>query len=193
MIVAFGEAIVAIGSAVADETPSWELAALLAVGILGAITLWWAYFDRMEELWEWALGRAGPSEVGSLARDVYSILHYPMLAGVVLYAVAVEEVLAHPNQHMEPMVQVALALSLVLFLVPIVFATWRAVRGRQFERGIAAVVIAGVVLALGDMAAKNVLLITTVLLVLSMVLEYLRFRTRIRERLISDEARQTAD
>ncbi len=85
MIIAFGEAIVVIGSTVSTEPPSWDLAGVLAVGILGAMALWWAYCDRLEELWEWALGRATLAELGKQARDVYSILHYPMLAGVVLY------------------------------------------------------------------------------------------------------------
>ena len=36
MIIAFGEAIVVIGSTVSTEPPSWDLAGVLAVGILGA-------------------------------------------------------------------------------------------------------------------------------------------------------------
>jgi len=183
MIIAFGEAIVVIGATVADVEPSWELAGLLAVGILGAMALWWSYFDRMEELWEWALLRADEHEVGAMARDVYSILHLPMIGGVILYAVSVEEVFHDPNTPIGdlPYVQVTLGLSLLLFILPIVAATWRAVRGLQFERGLAAVLIAAFVFTAGDMAAKNVLLVTTFLLVIAVTLEYWRFRTRIRE------------
>lgn len=181
MIIAFGEAIVVIGSQVVGETPSWDVALLLTIGIVGAIAMWWAYFDRMEDLWEWGLSQADEHDVGAQARDVYSILHYPMILGVVLYAVAVEEVFHAPNEHMEPMARVALGFSLLLFLIPIVAATWRSVRGIQIERGVAAVVIAAFVFTADGLAAKNVLLVTTVLLVVAMTLEYWRYRTRIRE------------
>ena len=181
MIIAFGEAIVVAGSIIAGVEPSWEVAGILTVGILGAIALWWAYFDRMEDLWEWALVRANVDEVGRLARDVYSILHYPMIAGVVLYAVAVEEIFLRPTDPIEGMVRVTLGLSLLFFLLPIVAATWRTVKVFQFERFIAAIVIPAVVFSSGDMTGRSVLLITTVLLLVTMTAEYWRFRTRIRE------------
>ena len=181
MIIAFGESIVVIGSAITDTDPSWEVAGVLTVGILGAIALWWAYFDRMEELWEWALIRADSREKGRLARDVYSMLHYPMLLGVVLYAVAAEEIFRRPGAPILGMVRVTLGLSLLFFLLPIVAATWRSVKVFQFERFIAAIVIAGFVFSSGEMTGRSVLLITTVLLLVAMTAEYWRFRARIRE------------
>jgi len=186
MIIAFGEAIVAIGAVIADEDPSWEIAGLMAIGILGAIALWWAYFDRMEELWEWAMERADTHEKGVIARDVYSLLHYPMIAGVVLYAVAVEEVFLHPGDPMEGMVKAALGLALLLFLLPIVVATWRTMRAVQYERGVAALAIAGFVFVSGELAAKNVLLVTTVLLLAAMTIEYFRYRESIRQGLATE-------
>ncbi|MDH3498966.1 MAG: low temperature requirement protein A [Acidimicrobiia bacterium] len=176
MINAFGEAIVAVGAVVADVEPSSELAQLLVIGILGAVALWWAYFDRMEELWEGAMARATGQETGRIARDVYSILHFPMIAGVVLYAVSAEEIFLHPNDPIAGMVRVTLGLSLLLFLLPIVAATWRTVQSFQWERAIAAVTIAAIVFGSGEMGAKTVLLVTTVLLLGAMTIEYFRYR-----------------
>jgi low temperature requirement protein LtrA len=53
---------------------------------------WWAYFDRQQEAMEAALREADAQETGRLACDVYLLLHYSMIVGIVVYAVALQEV-----------------------------------------------------------------------------------------------------
>ena len=49
MIIALGEAIIAVGATLADQLPSSEIATHLAIGLALAMTLYWAYFDRAKQ------------------------------------------------------------------------------------------------------------------------------------------------
>ena len=66
MIIALGEAIIAVGASL-DAPSSWELAGYLMTGIGFAIILYWAYFDRAQDIWEDGLRKASPSETGTYA------------------------------------------------------------------------------------------------------------------------------
>lgn len=79
---------------------------LLAVGLASVYALWWAYFDRLQEVMESALRLADTHETGLNARDAFSLLHYPMIAGIVFYAVALEEAFLHPDDPMDGVVAV---------------------------------------------------------------------------------------
>ena len=91
VIIALGESIVAIGvgsDAVVDG--GIVLAATLGVGIAAA--MWWLYFDVTVWLAEDRLARATPGrEQNELARDAYSLLHFPMVAGIVLTALGLKK------------------------------------------------------------------------------------------------------
>jgi low temperature requirement protein LtrA len=86
VIIALGESIVAIGVAVAGVklTPSILAAAVLGLAVIAA--LWWAYFDVFAVLGEQQLSRTSGANRARLARDTYSYLHMPMIAGIVLFA-----------------------------------------------------------------------------------------------------------
>ncbi|MGZ5345164.1 MAG: low temperature requirement protein A [Actinomycetota bacterium] len=95
LIVALGESIVAIGLGVAKLPISAPivLASLLGLALAGAI--WWAYFDVGALIAERALRRAEGERRARLARDAYSYLHLPMVAGIVLLALGLKKVLAY--------------------------------------------------------------------------------------------------
>ena len=182
IIIALGEAIIAVGAAVVDETPSVGLANLLAAGLLGAAAMYWAYFDRLQEVWEHALAAAGPKETGTLARDVYSILHYPIIAGIVLYASGVEEAVLHPNDPLIGEVRWLIGGALASFLLAMVAATWRARRILLYERIIGSAVIGGVLWIVGDTPAQTVLFVVTLILLATMAIEWMRFTAAHRAR-----------
>ena len=90
IIIALGESIVAVGSGAGLELTTVEvIAGVLAIAAIAA--LWWAYFDIVALVAEKRLHEAGASEQATLARDSYSYLHYPMIAGIVLLALGLEE------------------------------------------------------------------------------------------------------
>ena len=61
-----------------------------------------------------------------MARDVFSLLHFPMLCGIIAYAAAIEHALAHPGDPFDAASRIALGLGLALFVVGLAIAFWRA-------------------------------------------------------------------
>jgi len=90
VIIALGESIVAVGVAAAGEAPTPEIiaAAVLGLAVIGA--LWWAYFDVIAVLAARQLSDTSGVTRARLARDYYSWLHMPMIAGIVLFALGLE-------------------------------------------------------------------------------------------------------
>lgn len=179
LIIALGEGIIAVGIALNGVSIDPSLSIQLAVGLAGVCALWWAYFDRLQEVIESALRLADEHETGRLARDVYSLLHYPMIAGIVFYAVALEEAFLHPDDPMEGVVAVLFVVASALYLLAQAVAAWRCWGTYLYERVIGVAVIAGLVAA-WDGAAKDIVLASTIVLIATMTAEYFRFRARIR-------------
>jgi low temperature requirement protein LtrA len=90
VIIALGESIVAVGVAAAGLAPTSEIiaAAVLGLAVIGA--LWWAYFDVFALLAMRQLSETSGVTRARLARDYYSYLHMPMIAGIVLFALGLE-------------------------------------------------------------------------------------------------------
>ena len=98
VIIALGEWLIVAG---AGFTGAERTTQTVAVGILAvAVTcgLWWSYFVTAKPLLDDAIRRRDQADRTHLARDVYSILHFVVVFGVVLLAVAVEEAVAHPHE-----------------------------------------------------------------------------------------------
>lgn len=179
LIIALGEGIIAVGVALEGKQIGVSLAVLLGAGLAGVSAMWWAYFDREQEVLETALRSAGPDKVGALARDVYSLLHYPMIVGIVFYAVALEEAFLHPDEPMERVVGVLFVVAIGLYLLAQAVATWRCWGTYLYERVLGVVAI-GLLVSLWDRAARDVVVVATGILIATLTVEYLRFRSRIR-------------
>ena len=95
VIVALGESIVAIGVGVAHLPISWPIIAGSVLGLAVVACLWWAYFDVVSIVAERVLRRLQGEERARLARDAYSYLHLPMVAGIALLALGIEEGAGH--------------------------------------------------------------------------------------------------
>jgi low temperature requirement protein LtrA len=93
IILALGESIVVLG--VGAEVGLSALVITAAVlGVALASALWWLYFDVVVLITERRLVRATPGrERNEMARDSYSYLHFPMVAGIILAAFGLEETL----------------------------------------------------------------------------------------------------
>ncbi len=98
VILALGESIVAIGVGVSLEpiTIAIVIGSLLAVGL--TVVLWWAYFGRIAEDAETLLEGAEGVSRAKLASDGYTYLHLPILVGVILTALGIEEVMGHLDE-----------------------------------------------------------------------------------------------
>jgi low temperature requirement protein LtrA len=95
IIVALGESIVSIGVGVSALPISWPIIVASALGIAVAAALWWAYFDVVAIAAEQVLTRASGGARAELARDPYTYLHLPMVAGIILLALGLKKVLEY--------------------------------------------------------------------------------------------------
>ncbi|MEU7979868.1 low temperature requirement protein A [Micromonospora sp. NPDC049081] len=86
VIAALGEVLIAVGIAGSQLTNSVGLLAASALAVVVAGALEWIYIDLSTLVGEHALRAAPPAERTALARDCYSFLHLPMIAGIMLLA-----------------------------------------------------------------------------------------------------------
>ena len=118
MIIALGESIVAIG--VGAEGIALDGGELLAaaLGVVIAAALWWIYFDGALERVERRL-HALPEgrERNGAARDGFSFLHLPLVAGIVLLALGVKKTLEHVDDDLKLIAAVGLCGGVALYLV----------------------------------------------------------------------------
>jgi low temperature requirement protein LtrA len=113
VIIALGESIVAIGAGTFDLGVSEVVACTVA--IVTICMLWWAYFDVSALAAERAFHDATGVEQLRIARDSYALLHLPMIAGIVLFALGVKKVLEHTDDPLTDMPAVALCGGLAIY------------------------------------------------------------------------------
>ncbi|SFR87083.1 Low temperature requirement protein LtrA [Microbacterium sp. cf046] len=146
VILALGESIVAIGVGVSLDaiTASIVIGSLLAIGL--SVALWWAYFQRIAEDAEHLLERADGVARAKLASDGYTYLHLPIILGVILTALGIEEVMGHLGEdHLDWFGAAALGAGVALFLAATAAFWLRMSRRILAVRFISAVVIAAAI------------------------------------------------
>jgi low temperature requirement protein LtrA len=114
VIIALGESIVAIGTGLGGELDSGTVGAAL-LGLVLAFALWWAYFDVVAIVAERRFRDAKGMEQLRIARDSYSYLHLPMIAGIVLIALGLKKTLAHVDEPLDTVPAVALFGGIALY------------------------------------------------------------------------------
>jgi low temperature requirement protein LtrA len=97
IIIALGESIVVTGATFSELTWTTETVAAFVSAFIGSLAMWWIYFHKGAEAGSEQISRA--SEPGRLARLAYTYLHMPIVAGIIVSAVADELVLKHPHGH----------------------------------------------------------------------------------------------
>jgi len=115
IIIALGESIVVTGATFADLTWTTENVAAFASAFVGSLAMWWIYFHKGAEAGSEQISKS--SEPGRLARLAYTYLHMPIVAGIIVSAVADELVLKHPAGHSDPKTVLSAIGGPLLFLV----------------------------------------------------------------------------
>jgi len=174
VIIALGESLIVAAAGLSEATFSADVLAVALLGVLTSCALWWTYFLAAKPELEHALASVPRGEQGALARDAFSLAHFPMLCGIVAYAVALEEAVAHPGDPLPAAARLALALGPILFLGGSALAMWRATCGRPLHRVVIAVLVGGAVLLLGDLPAPAALAVTLAGVLLVAVSDELR-------------------
>lgn len=181
VIIVLGEALIAIGVTTVGATRSIAFYVAGTAMLLTLLAMWWSYFDWLFRIGEKALKAATGIAQGRLARSAYSVAHYPLVAGVILFVIGTEELLAHPDVALDAATRWALVGGLIVFL------TSEAVMARLFtgqtpwERltSIGLLGIAGV--ALGGLTAGALGVVVSVILVGGLGVETVRYRDALRQ------------
>ena len=116
VIIAIGESLIVAGTAVANDERSWALASSAVVTILVASLLWWTYFGWLKDALEHRYAAAPRERLGPLARDAFSLGHFPLIGGIVGFAVAIESIAAHPDERAPAAVLGSLGIGVALFV-----------------------------------------------------------------------------
>jgi low temperature requirement protein LtrA len=89
----------------------------VVLGIALAAALWWAYFDLSMLSAQRRLSAAQGEERARLARDSYTYLHLPMVAGIIFAALGIEQTLSHTGDPLGTIPAVALCGGVALYLL----------------------------------------------------------------------------
>jgi low temperature requirement protein LtrA len=142
IIIALGESIVVTGITASGLDLDAARVTAIAVAFLGSAALWWLYFNYVARIAPLRLIRA--EEPGRLARDAYTYLHIPIVAGIIVTAVGDELVIAHPDEQLGGPELAALAGGPALYLIGHVGFRWRMTGTPSLKRLAAALAICAV-------------------------------------------------
>lgn len=148
VIIALGETLIVAAGAVTEEY--WNgyllLISLLSVGI--TCCLWWLYFFRSKHHLEHAMISRTGADRSQMARDVYSLFHFPLLCGLIIYAYSIEEAMLHPEDIMSVAARMALSIGIFIFSTGIVISYWRATGRILIDRLIGALIICALIIGI---------------------------------------------
>lgn len=138
LIIALGESIVAIGVGLGSLELDAGVVLSAGLGIAVAAALWWLYFDVVALVAERRLHNAAPGrERNEIARDSYSYLHFPMIAGIVLMALGFKKTIGHVDDPLETVPAVAMLGGAALYLLAHVAFRWRNIHTVNVQRIVA--------------------------------------------------------
>jgi low temperature requirement protein LtrA len=169
VIIALGETLIVAAAGLADaaRTPAVVAAGVLAVAV--SCGLWWSYFRHVRGMLEHALAAQRGNARSRLARDVFSVLHFPMLCGVIAIAAATEAALAHPDEVLAADLGGALGVGAMLFVCGTAAGTWRAAGRPLAWRWALAPIVAIVVIAINAVPCVTMTLVLAMLVAIGAV------------------------
>jgi low temperature requirement protein LtrA len=119
VIIALGESVLVTGATAASRPATTPAVCAFLVAFLGSVAMWWIYFNIGAERGSRQIATA--VDPGRVGRAVYTFFHVPIIAGIVVCAVADEITIAHPGGHMSAAFALTLLGGPALYLVGNVF------------------------------------------------------------------------
>jgi low temperature requirement protein LtrA len=185
VLIALGESIVALGVGANVELQTGTVVAAV-LGVVVAASLWWTYFDVTAIAAERRLsGTSEGRERNELARDAYSYLHFPMVAGIALLAVGLKRTIGEVDRPLALVPTAALLGGAALYLLAHVAFRLRNVRSLSARRLVCAVVLIALVpvavaLSAPSLATLGLLAAVLVAMTVYEALRYAAARERLR-------------
>jgi low temperature requirement protein LtrA len=186
VIIALGESIVAVGVG-ADARVDAGIVVAAVLGTAVAAALWWLYFDIVALV---AARRLASAEVGreqnEMARDSYSFLHFPMVAGIVLVALGMKKTLGHVEDPLKLVPAAALLGGAAVYLLAHVAFRYRhihSINTRRLALAVMLVAFVPVAVQIPALATIAVLAVALALLIAIETRSYGEARERVRREL----------
>jgi low temperature requirement protein LtrA len=188
IIIALGESIVAIG---AGTTAGVDAGVVIAavLGIVVAAAMWWLYFDVVAIVAARRLAKAREGrERNDVARDSYSYLHFPMVAGIALVALGLKKTLGHVSAPLGLVPAVAMLGGGALYLFAHVAFRWRNIHTLNRQRLLCSGVLVALLLAEAELKPPALATLGALAALLSALILYeathfAELRERIRHQL----------
>ena len=174
VIIALGESIVLAAATASDAGLSVEVVAALLLAFLSSIALWWLYFGQVAGTVLERIRMATADERGQIGRDIYTYLHLPIIAGIVLVAVGDELVIAHPADDLHQAGALVALGGPALFLAGLMMCAARLGQVQSRPRVIALVVLLAAVPFAAGADGLVVSALLTALLTMLVIAEQLR-------------------
>jgi low temperature requirement protein LtrA len=191
VLIALGESIVAIGVGAGSNVDAGIVVAAV-LGTAVAAGLWWLYFDVVALVAVRRLSHAAEGrERNEIARDSFSYLHFPMVAGIVLLALGLKKTLAHVDDPLKLVPAVATLGGTALYLLAHVAFRWRNVHRFNGQRLLCALALLALIPVAVELPALATLGIIVALLVALIAYEAVHFadlRDRMRHQLAREPA-----
>ena len=181
VIIVLGEALIAIGVGTVGSTGSLWFYLAGTMMLLTVLAMWWSYFDWLFQVGEKALRSATGIAQGRLARNAYSVAHYPLVAGVILFAIGTEELLAHPEVALATATRWAFIGGLIFFLASESAMARFFTHRTAWERLIAIGVLGLAGAAAGDLSAAALGVLACAVLITMLGVETFRHRDALRQ------------
>jgi low temperature requirement protein LtrA len=194
IIIALGESIVAIGVGSEIGVDAGVVVAA-TLGIAIAAALWWLYFDVVAMLAERDLARLEGREQNERARDEYSYLHFPMVAGIVFVALGLKKTITDVGEHLDVVIAAALLGGVALYLLAHVGTRYLNVHTVNWHRLVCALLLLALIPVAVQVPALVTIAIVAVALAVLIGLEAVRFagsRARVRAQLAESAAAETS-
>jgi low temperature requirement protein LtrA len=176
IIIALGESIVAIGVGAGSEPLDTAISFAAVLSLLTSAALWWAYFDIVAALGQQRLAELRGEQRNTLARDAFAYLHLPLIVGIELFALGVEQVVAHTDEPLKVEAATALFGGVALYLLAHVAFKLRLGAGFGPHRLVAALLCAACVPLGTEWNALAALAVVTGISVGLIAYEVIRFR-----------------
>jgi low temperature requirement protein LtrA len=141
VIICLGEALVAIGATASEIGLTREILVGLVAATSVACVVWWVYFAFIPTVAEGKLERAGSAQRGRAARDLFTFGHFPIVTGIIAYAVVVKHMVADPSKALPISDRWMLIASVVMLIGGCLHVQWRLVHRLAPERFVAVAVI----------------------------------------------------
>jgi low temperature requirement protein LtrA len=142
VIIAIGESLIAIGLGARSTEIGTGVIVAAVLGLVVTTSFWLAYFDFFPIRGQQMLADRSGAQRTALARDAYTYLHLPMVAGIVLFAFAMKTTLAHVGDELDTIPALGLCGGPSLYLLAYVVLRLRVSRTLGRGRLVAAVACA---------------------------------------------------